>query len=73
MGGGGRTLTFEESGVLDVHLQLSEENVLCGALAQVSEDLEGSKGAGGGCEEASFAVSCSPRAWVPHHPINARF
>lgn len=51
---GEHIFTFGEFGVLDLHLQLSEENVLCRVLAQVTEkDLErghvrGREGAGDG-------------------------
>lgn len=46
-------LTFGDLGVLNFHLQLSEENVLCRVLAQVTKYLErGRDGEGrGGREE----------------------
>lgn len=67
-------LTFGEFGVLDLHLQLSEENVLYRVLAQVTkEDLErrgwgwgGWGGDGGGGGEGWLpprgSSPCSPRA-----------
>ena len=56
-------LTFGEFGVLDLHLQLGEENVLSRVLAQVTEeDLER-----GGREEVG--ENCSvPEAAAPPTP-----
>lgn len=42
----GRMLTFGGLGVLNLHLELSEKNVLCRVLAQVPEDLEGGRRCG---------------------------
>ena len=52
-------LTFGEFGVLDLHIQLSEEDILCGVLAQVPEDLE---------ERRSWRRPALPRATRPHPP-----
>lgn len=43
-------LTFGGLGVLDLHLQLREENVLCRVMTQVGEDLETRRGREGGKE-----------------------
>lgn len=57
-------LTFGEFGVLDLHRQFSEENVLWRVLAQVTEeDLEGGEDKGG-LEKAD----CLPEAAPPLNP-----
>lgn len=65
LGKGRETLTFGEFGVLDLHFQLGEENVLCGVLTQVPEYLEGMGGAGRRLQEASSAKAARPPAPEP--------
>lgn len=76
-GNGEQKLTFGGLRVLDLHLQLSEENVLCRVMTQVGEELErrrkgGREGKKGGRRE--FRESCphSPRSST-HPPAHCRF